>query len=44
MIGPGEVTRIISEGKVVDEYLAIITAYRPGALEWEQDYKTRRRR
>jgi hypothetical protein len=75
MIGPGEVTRIVSEGQMVedypddtrghscllmgfdeegmpvhvlcaprDEYLAIITAYRPSQLEWERDFKTRKRK
>jgi hypothetical protein len=27
-----------------DEYLAIITAYRPSRLEWDKDFKTRKRK
>jgi hypothetical protein len=27
-----------------DEYLAIITAYRPSRLEWEKDFKSRKRK
>jgi hypothetical protein len=27
-----------------DEYLAIITAYRPSRLEWDEDFKTRKRK
>ena len=27
-----------------DEYLAIITAYRPSRLEWDKDFKSRKRR
>jgi hypothetical protein len=75
MIGTGDVTRIIAEGELVedypndirghscllmgfdkerrpihilcaprDEYLAIITAYRPSRLEWGNDFKTRKQK
>jgi hypothetical protein len=27
-----------------DDYLAIITAYRPSRLEWDKDFKTRKRK
>ena len=27
-----------------DGYLAIITAYRPSRLEWDKDFKTRKRK
>jgi hypothetical protein len=27
-----------------DEYLAIITAYRPSRLEWDKDFRTRKRK
>jgi hypothetical protein len=27
-----------------DDYLAVITAYRPSRLEWDNDFKTRKRK
>lgn len=27
-----------------DDYLAVITAYRPSRLEWDKDFKTRKRK
>ncbi len=44
MLGAGvnqRATHVVCSPK--DEYLAVITAYLPSGVEWEPDYKTRRR-
>jgi len=43
MILRKEVCEAIESDKVVEDYLAVVTVYSPSLLEWEPDFKTRRK-
>jgi len=41
MITPEEVERVVLGGEIIEDYLAIITAYRPDPELWSADFKRR---
>jgi len=41
MIRRAEVRQVVAEGEIVQDYLAVITAYLPNETEWSDDLRKR---
>ena len=41
MISPSEIRKVIAQGKIIEDYLAIITAYIPSLKDWKEGFEER---